>query len=449
MYYYNETETVFIAGKHIPENMIDIASDSRKKVERALLIGIRAPEETDAEVYEHLDELADLVRNLDIVPLEPLVVNLHTVMPQYYVGSGKAREIAQIAQECEADCLIFDTPLTPSQQRNWERLTKNCVIDREEVILDIFAERAQTREAVLQVELARAQYSLPRLTRAWTHLSRQHGGGATTRGEGEAQIETDRRLLRRRIQQLREELETVRKQRTTQRKARQRNAVPHGAIVGYTNVGKSSILRALSGAEILVKDQLFATLDPTTRRITLDDNLELLLTDTVGFVRKLPHSLVEAFKSTLEEAVLADFLLLVLDLSSNQLDAEWETTMSVLKELGAEEKNIQVVFNKLDLVDRENDLVRLARMNGLFPTAIYISTATGEGMDKLRERLASLASERFELLRVTLPPARSDLAALAHASGRIYEENYNDQGELELVFTIGPVHRHKFEEFRR
>ena len=166
MYYYNETETVFIAGKHIPENMIDIASDSRKKVERALLIGIRAPEETDAEVYEHLDELADLVRNLDIVPLEPLVVNLHTVMPQYYVGSGKAREIAQIAQECEADCLIFDTPLTPSQQRNWERLTKTCVIDREEVILDIFAERAQTREAVLQVELARAQYSLPRLTRA-------------------------------------------------------------------------------------------------------------------------------------------------------------------------------------------------------------------------------------------------------------------------------------------
>ncbi|MGN1366887.1 MAG: GTPase HflX, partial [Victivallis vadensis] len=334
-------------------------------------------------------------------------------------------------------------------ERDWERLTKTCVIDREEVILDIFAERAQTREAVLQVELARAQYSLPRLTRAWTHLSRQHGGGATTRGEGEAQIETDRRLLRRRIQQLREELETVRKQRTTQRKARQRNAVPHGAIVGYTNVGKSSILRALSGAEILVKDQLFATLDPTTRRITLDDNLELLLTDTVGFVRKLPHSLVEAFKSTLEEAVLADFLLLVLDLSSNQLDAEWETTMSVLKELGAEEKNIQVVFNKLDLVDRENDLVRLARMNGLFPTAIYISTATGEGMDKLRERLASLASERFELLRVTLPPARSDLAALAHASGRIYEENYNDQGELELVFTIGPVHRHKFEEFRR
>lgn len=427
--------------------MIDLAEDSRKKVERALLVGIREPGQTEAEISECLDELADLVRNLDIVPLEPVIVGLHQVMPQYYVGSGKAQEIAQLAQECEADCLIFDTPLSPSQQRNWERLARCCVIDREEVILDIFAERAHTREAVLQVSLARAQYSLPRLTRAWTHLSRQHGGGATTRGEGEAQIETDRRLLRRRIQQLREELEVVRKQRTTQRKARERNAVPHGAIVGYTNVGKSSILRLLSGAEILVKDQLFATLDPTTRRIELDDNLELLLTDTVGFVRKLPHSLVEAFKSTLEEAVLANFLLLVLDLSSPQLDSEWETTLSVLKELGAEEKNIQVVFNKLDLVDRDADPVLFARLRGLFPDALYLSTATGEGVEALRERLASLASEHHQLLRVTLPPQRHDLAALAHASGRIYEEQYNDHGDLELVFTIAPRFRHKFLEY--
>lgn len=427
--------------------MIDLAEDSRKKVERALLVGIREPGQTEAEISECLDELADLVRNLDIVPLEPVVVGLHQVMPQYYVGSGKAQEIAQLAQECEADCLIFDTPLSPSQQRNWERLARCCVIDREEVILDIFAERAHTREAVLQVSLARAQYSLPRLTRAWTHLSRQHGGGATTRGEGEAQIETDRRLLRRRIQQLREELEVVRKQRTTQRKARERNAVPHGAIVGYTNVGKSSLLHALSGADVLVKDQLFATLDPTTRRIVLDNNLELLLTDTVGFVRKLPHSLVEAFKSTLEEAVLADFLLLVLDISSPQIDAEWETTLAVLKELGAEEKNIQVVFNKIDLVDRNADPVLFARLRGLFPDALYLSTATGEGIDQLRERLASLASEHHQLLRVTLPPQRHDLAALAHASGRIYEEHYNDRGELELVFTIAPRFRHKFLEY--
>ena len=427
--------------------MIDLAEDSRKKVERALLVGIREPGQTEAEISESLDELADLVRNLDIVPLEPVIVGLHQVMPQYYVGSGKAQEIAQLAQECEADCLIFDTPLSPSQQRNWERLARCCVIDREEVILDIFAERAHTREAVLQVSLARAQYSLPRLTRAWTHLSRQHGGGATTRGEGEAQIETDRRLLRRRIQQLREELEVVRKQRTTQRKARERNAVPHGAIVGYTNVGKSSLLRALSGADVLVRDQLFATLDPTTRRITLDNNLELLLTDTVGFVRKLPHSLVEAFKSTLEEAVLADFLLLVLDISSPQIDSEWETTLAVLKELGAEEKNIQVVFNKIDLVDRNADPVLFARLRGLFPDALYLSTATGEGIEQLRERLASLASEHHQLLRVTLPPRRHDLAALAHAAGRGYEENDNARGARARVCTITPRLRHTFLEY--
>lgn len=427
--------------------MIDISEDSRKKVERALLVGFRFPDQSETEVNEHLDELADLVRNLDIIPLEPEIVNLHDPSPRYYIGSGKAEEIARLMQECEADCLIFDTPLSPSQQRNWERLTHSCVIDREEVILDIFAERASTREAVLQVELARTKYSLPRLTRAWTHLSRQHGGGATTRGEGEAQIETDRRLLRRRIRQLEEELKVVRKQRETQRKSRERNLIPHGAIVGYTNVGKSSLLQTLSGAEILVKDQLFATLDPTTRRVPLENGLEVLLTDTVGFVRKLPHSLVEAFKSTLEEAVLADFLLLVLDLSSTQLDAQWETTLSVLKELGAEEKKIIVVFNKIDLVDRESEGVLFARLRGLFPDALYLSTRTGEGIGELKKRLTAIAAGEFQLMRVKLPPQRYDLVALAHANGRVYEENYNDSGELELVFTIGPALRHKFQEY--
>ena len=427
--------------------MIDIVEESSKKTERAILVGIRTPDETEAEVNEHLEELAELVRNLNFVPLEPVVVNLRSPMPQYCIGTGKAEEIARMIQENEADCLVFDNPLSPSQQRNWERLTHCCVIDREEVILDIFGERASTREAVLQVELARTRYSLPRLTRAWTHLSRQHGGGATTRGEGEAQIETDRRLLRRHIGQLEEELKMVRKQRQTQRKSRERNLIPHGAIVGYTNVGKSSLLQKLSGAEIMVKDQLFATLDPTTRRVPLGDNLEMLLTDTVGFVRKLPHSLVEAFKSTLEEAVLADFLLLILDISSSQLDAEWETTLSVLKELGADEKKIIVVFNKMDLIDRDRDKVLLARLNGLFPQAFYISTQTGEGIDALKARLTTIAAENFQLLRVKLPPDRYDLAALAHASGRVYEESYTEQGELELVFTIGPMHRHKFLEY--
>ncbi|MDR0931567.1 MAG: GTPase HflX [Victivallales bacterium] len=427
--------------------MINVAEDSRKKVDRALLVGFHFPDQSKSETTEHLEELAELVRNLDIVPLAPVIVNLHTPSSQYYIGSGKAKEIAQLSQENEAQCLIFDTPLSPSQQRNWEKLANCCVIDREEVILDIFAERASTREAALQIELARTKYSLPRLTRAWTHLSRQHGGGATTRGEGEAQIETDRRLLRKRIRQLEEELQIVRKQRDTQRKERQRNGIPHGAIVGYTNVGKSSLLHALSGANILVKDQLFATLDPTTRRIPLKNHREILLTDTVGFVRKLPHSLVEAFKSTLEEAVLADFLLLVLDISSSQLDAQWETTLDVLKELGADEKKIFVIFNKIDLIDRDAEAVLLARLHGLFPEAFYLSTRTGEGVEPLMRQLENIAAEEFQLLRVKLPQKRHDLAAFAHANGQVFEENYNNAGDLELVFTVSPTLRHKFQEY--
>ena len=347
--------------------MIEIAA--KNEVHRAFLVGIAQGNESDAEIMEQLDELSELVRNVDLVPLEPEIVRLRGPHAQYMMGSGKAEEIAQLIRECEADCLVFDTALTPSQQRNWERLAQVPVADREEIILDIFARRAHTHEAVLQVELARAEYSLPRLTRAWSHFSRQRGGGATNRGQGEAQIETDRRLLKRKIQQLTEELTAVRKQRTTGRKARLRRPVPQGAIVGYTNVGKSSLLQALTGADILVKDQLFATLDPTARKVDLGNGTELVLIDTVGFVRKLPHSLVEAFKSTLEEAVLADFLVLLLDISSPQLESEWETTLDVLKEIGADEKKIQIVFNKTDLIDPAEDALLLARLKGLFPQA--------------------------------------------------------------------------------
>ncbi|MDD3885593.1 MAG: GTPase HflX [Victivallaceae bacterium] len=428
--------------------MIEIAEESARRIERVLPVGIIGCDDDPAEVREHIDELVELVRNLDVVPLEPVLVRIERVAPQYYVGSGKAAEIVQLARECDAECLVFDTPLSPSQQRNWAKLSKLGVIDREEVILDIFADRASTREATLQVELARLQYMLPRLTGAWTHLSRQRGGGATNRGQGEAQIETDRRLLRGRIQKLRDELATVRRQRNTQRKARHRNAIPHGAIVGYTNVGKSSLLKSLSGAEVLVKDQLFATLDPTTRRVDPGGGGgEVLLTDTVGFVRKLPHSLVEAFKSTLEEAVEADFLLLVLDLSSPQLDSEWETTLQVLKELGADEKDIHIIFNKIDLVDRDNELLKLAMVEEQFPHALYVSTRTGEGMEELRELLRSIAGAEHRLTRVVLPPSRHDLAALVHAEGQIYEETYRDSGELELLFAIGPELRHKFQEY--
>ena len=306
-----------------------------------------------------------------------------------------------------------------------------------------------TKEAVLQVELAKLEYSLPRLHKAWTHLSRQRGGGATNRGQGEAQLETDRRLIKRRIQQLKDELAIVRKQRAAQRKSRIRRPVVQGALVGYTNVGKSSLLNALCDSDVLVKDQLFATLDPTARKIILPGNVEMVLNDTVGFVRKLPHQLVEAFKSTLEEAVLADILLLVLDVSSDDIDNEWETTIGVLKELGADEKRMVVVFNKMDRIDPESQGLKLARLRGLFPQAVYVSAHSGAGLDVLRQHLADFAARSRCLLRAEIPPSRYDLITLAHSAGNIYEENYAPDGTAELIFAIEEKFQHRFKEFLR
>ena len=427
--------------------MINTADDTRKLVERAVLIGIRPHDQDPAVAAEHLAELKELVANLNIPVVGEIVVSLRNPQAEYFTGTGKAQEIAAQCAELKADCLIFDNPLSPSQQRNWEKLVKVCVIDREEVILDIFASRATTREAVLQVELARLHYNLPRLTRAWTHLSRQRGGVTGARGQGETQIETDRRLLKLRIASLEKELKQLKLQRATGRKHRERTAIPHGAIVGYTNVGKSSLLHHLSGAGIYVANQLFATLDPTTRRITLPNRQDLLLTDTVGFVRKLPHSLVEAFKSTLEEAVLADFLILVLDIASPQLDAQWETTLNVLKELGAEEKNTLIVFNKMDLIDPESDALLLARTRALFPGSVYISTKTGEGIDSLLRLLEKMTGSRRKVLRVLLPPQAAKLVALAHAKGNVFEENYRDNGCAELLFQADDSLLPEYEPF--
>ena len=428
--------------------MIELEKETAAiREQRAFLIGFLEPDQDCSVVESQLDELADLVRNLEIIPLEPEIVRLRNHQVRYRTGSGKAEELARMVQECEADILVFDSDLTPSQQRNWEKLTGCPVVGREEIILEIFASRAMTKEAVLQVELAKLEYSLPRLHKAWTHLSRQRGGGTTNRGQGEAQLETDRRLIKRRIQQLKEELALVRKQRASQRKSRIRCPVAQGALVGYTNVGKSSLLNALCDSDVLVKDQLFATLDPTARRINLPGNVEMVLNDTVGFVRKLPHQLVEAFKSTLEEAVLADILLVVLDVSSEDIDNEWETTLGVLKELGADEKKMVVVFNKSDRIDREKDAIKLARLRGLFPDALYVSASTGEGLDNLRNLLADFASRSRCLLRAEIPPSRYDLITLAHGAGNIYEENYAPDGTVQIVFAIEEKYQHRFKEF--
>ena len=424
--------------------MIDTERDNRRLVERAVLIGIQEQGMQTLEVKEHLDELEELVENMNVGIVEKIIVPLKKIMPHYYIGSGKAEEILERIRELDGDCIIFDSELSPSQQRNWEKLSKLCVIDRQEVILDIFASRASTREAILQVQLARMQYSLPRLTRAWTHLSRQRGGAKGTRGEGEQQIEVDRRLVQKRISALTKELKEVTQQRKTQRKSRKRNELPTAAIVGYTNAGKSSLLNRLADSNILVEDKLFATLDPTTRNVTLPNNQDILLTDTVGFVRKLPHNLVASFKSTLEEAVIADFLVLVLDINNQHVEEHWETTLSVLKELGAEDKDILVAFNKIDL---QKDPVFIARARGLFPTGIFISAETGEGIGDLLMQMIKFTKISNKTMKLHIPPQRHDIIALAHAKGKVLESEYDDYGNNLLTVTINCIYEKKFLDF--
>ncbi len=407
-----------------------------EKVERAFLVGLQTGSQTPHEVEELLLELGELADTLGVTVAGQMMVRLGRPQPRYLVGSGKALEIVEAARRERADVIVFDDPLTPSQQRNWEKLSDLAVIDREEVILDIFGQRAQTREAELQIALARAEYDLPRLKRRWTHLSRQRGmrGGAGMRGEGEQQIEVDARLVQRRISTLRQQLEEVRKKRTVQRKKRMKKPVPNAALVGYTNAGKSSVLNALTGAHVFVEDKLFATLDPTTRRVLLPNQQELLLSDTVGFIRKLPHSLIEAFKATLEEAMVADFILEVIDINSNQVEEHHQTTVAVLGELGITDKWSIPVFNKTDLVDDEFTIARLHRR---YPDALFVSAHTGDGMEQLKERLAVELARRFAPVELLIPHQRYDLVALIHRTGTILSEKSVAKG-LRITATVPP-----------
>lgn len=402
-------------------------------VETALLVVPRFQGESERESRSALDELESLVDTMGLETARGIIAPLRKPASRYFFGSGKADEIVELADELDVDCIIFDEDLSPSQQRNWEALSKRCVIDRHEVILDIFAARASTREAVLQVGLARMEYSLPRLTRAWTHLSRQRGGSRGTRGEGETQLEVDRRIVLRKISRMKQELIQVRKNRGVMRKQREAVPLPTAAIVGYTNAGKSSLLHSLTGAEVLIEDKLFATLDPTTRRIKLDGGNELLLTDTVGFIRKLPHDLVDAFKSTLEETALADFLLLMVDASDQELEEHLKVTKQVLNEIGAGEKPVLICFNKTDLCTP-------AELHGLemrFPDAVFFSIRSGEGLDKLPAALERMLYGGLIRHSYRLPASRHDLVALAHRTGKVHGEEYLEE-EIILDATVPP-----------
>lgn len=433
-------------------------------VERALLVCMYEHKEKEEESDLLLDELEELVATLGIEVVSSSLAYVRAIQKTFWCGSGKAEEICSLAHAHQCDCIVFDNLLSPSQQRNWERLAAQftlskegsiiphalypegkllppiCVIDREEVILDIFSQRAQTKEARLQVDLARMEYSLPRLARMWGHLDREGGGGSggggASRGMGEQQIEIDRRLARTRIDQCKRELAEVRKHRQTQRKEREKQGLPTAAIAGYTNAGKSTLLNALSGANVLAKDMLFATLDTTTRQIDLPDGQKLLCTDTVGFVRNLPHRLVEAFKATLEEVALADFIIHVLDASDPQVETFYHTTLHVLGELGASDKPMITVLNKADCL---KDTMRLDVLELSMPNAVVASAKRGEGLDEILTRCTLLLANRLTKQCYAIPQSRGDLIALLYNKAQVLETVYRGNDVLFEAVAPPPV----------
>ncbi len=411
--------------------MIDI-NPRGKMVERALLIGAFTDPADRDNAQSLLSELEDLVDTLGVPVRDRTLVHHRERHARFLLGTGKAQEIADRVKAENLDCVIFDNELSPSQQRNWEQLCGITVLDRQEVILDIFAQRARTHEARLQIELARLEYSLPRLTRAWGHLVRQ-GGGIGAKGEGESQLEQDKRRIRNHIDRLKRELEAVRSARATQRKDRKRAPVPNAAIVGYTNAGKSSLLRRLTGADVLVEDKLFATLDTTTRKIALPNRQPLLLTDTVGFVRRLPHRLVEAFRATLEESVLSDFLIHVLDASQPEVLEFHRTTLDVLGELGAEEKRTLLVFNKIDKLE---DPARLEQLRSDFPEAHFISVHSGEGLDSLISHMSELVSRAEHTVTLRMPASAGDRIAKLHRCAQVVKMEY-EEDQVRIEAFIG------------
>ena len=367
---------------------------------------------------DELAELEELARTAGVEPLGSMVQHRARPDPRTYVGKGKLADLKEAYPASEAEVLLVDDELSPVQQRALENELSARVVDRTQLILDIFAQHAVSAEGKLQVELAQLEYNLPRMRGLWQHLERL-GGGVGTRGPGESQLETDRRLARRRVSVLRGRLRALERQRATRRKSRRRSETPVIALAGYTNAGKSTLLNALTGADVSVRDRLFETLDPTTRGFEVDGR-KYLLTDTVGFIRRLPHQLVEGFAATLEETLVADLVLHVVDGSAadEELDEMHAAVEEVLAEIGATEVPVELVVNKIDLVDP----LRRRRLAGRYPGALLVSAATGEGLDELRARVAERFEERFEAVRMLLPYDEGARLAELYALGAPIQE---------------------------
>lgn len=394
--------------------------------EKAILVGLEtrcfSPLEqcTDAT----MDELEELLHTAGGECVGRIIQQRDTPEPRTYIGEGKLYEIQLMAENTNATLLVFDNELSPSQVRAIEELTKVRVLDRSQLILDIFAQRAQTREGRLQVELAQLKYTLPRLTGMWGHLVRQTASGGRspigTRGPGETQLETDRRHIRRKIAKLEEELQEVRRVRKVQRRKREKAAIPVVALIGYTNAGKSTLLNKLTGSELVAMDRLFDTLDPTTRSLTLENGQEILLTDTVGFIRKLPHHLIEAFKATLEELQYANLLLHVVDISNEEWQEQVRVVETLIHELQADETPLIQVFNKSDLL-RADILPHGTDM-------VSISAKSGAGLPALLKLIQSKLDAGISTMKLLLPYEKSGLVDALYREGKVVQSEYQEQG---------------------
>lgn len=396
--------------------------DTHVPAERAFIVGVKLQETTIQESEDSLAELASLVDTAGAVVVDSFIQNRHSVDKAFYIGTGKVAELKIYADELKIDTIIFDTELSPSQIKNLERETGKKILDRSWVILDIFATRAKTKEAKTQVELAQLKYFMPRLTRQWTHLSRQVGGGVGTKGPGETQLETDKRLIRGRIQKLEEELVQISKQRDFRRRSRQGEFKV--SLVGYTNVGKSTLMNRLSNAGVLVENRLFATLDSTTRVIELENKKKFLLSDTVGFIKKLPHNLVASFRSTLEEVNEADLLLHVIDVSHPSFVEQMKTVEKVLDELGSSEKNTIYVFNKADNVDLAEIHYKIDP--SYLSKSIFLSAQTGLNVDKLVAKILDIMENEHETDVIEIPLKNSKAISTVHSLAEVINEEYED-----------------------
>ncbi|MGE4283463.1 MAG: GTPase HflX [Clostridia bacterium] len=408
-------------------------TNTSERKERVVLAGVHTGSKNVIEDTneQSLEELGRLVDTAGAEVVGSLLQNKSYIESSTYIGEGKVEELKAACETLDADIVIFDDELTGSQVRNLEKLTGKTVIDRSMLILDIFAARALTKEGKIQVELAQLKYMIPRLIGIGASLSRL-GGGIGTRGPGETKLETDRRHIRSRIGHLEKELKEIKKHRELLRSRRKKEGIPVAALVGYTNAGKSSLLNILTNADVLVEDKLFATLDPTARSIELSDGRKVLLVDTVGFIRKLPHHLIEAFKSTLEEAVLADVLIHVVDSSSEEIEQHIAVVNNLLNELGAENKPIITVYNKIDL---KRDDLRLPEAREEANRSIEISALTGKGIDKLLEILEDVVPGKKTKIRVCIPYWEGNMVSQVHEECDVLNEEYAENGTIMDIYV--------------